>query len=87
MPARLGSRSVFEVEQHCPMGPHTFTGSYQDHLAGDERHKIARPAPRQTLRTCLECAAKDQQIRHLQAELEQLLRPVTEPNGETEKAK
>jgi len=29
-----------DAETQCPMGPHTFSGSYAEHLATDSRHKV-----------------------------------------------
>jgi len=29
-----------DTETECPMGPHSFSGSYDDHLATDPRHKV-----------------------------------------------
>jgi len=29
-----------DVETLCPTGPHTFTGSYEQHLENDPRHKV-----------------------------------------------
>lgn len=29
-----------DTETQCPMGPHTFSGSYAEHLATDSRHKV-----------------------------------------------
>lgn len=46
-PARVHAREAIQpFESNCPMAPHTYVGSYQDHLASDPRHKIARPPPR-----------------------------------------
>lgn len=37
-----GDLSISEetAEEQCPLAPHTYTGSYGDHLATDERHRV-----------------------------------------------
>jgi len=32
------------LPRNCPIGPHTFAGSYADHLVADPRHAITRAA-------------------------------------------